>query len=75
MERLIDRCLEQLTIKPKIMTKYVDDLLCVIKESEIAKILDSFNFFHADIKFLQFLFQMYFTCRFITCSFENQGPG
>lgn len=51
MEKLIDDCIEKLAIKPKILTKYVDDLFCIIPESEIENMLSIFNSFHKDIRF------------------------
>ncbi|GBP04595.1 hypothetical protein EVAR_91310_1 [Eumeta japonica] len=32
MEELLDCCIEKLAIRPKIITKYVDDLFCVVSE-------------------------------------------
>lgn len=51
MENLLDSCIEKLAIKPKILTKYVDDLFCVVSECEINTILEVFNNFHPSIKF------------------------
>ncbi|GBP03619.1 hypothetical protein EVAR_91306_1 [Eumeta japonica] len=51
MEELLDCCIEKLAIRPKIITKYVDDLFCVVSEGEVDNILDVFNSYHVDIKF------------------------
>lgn len=51
MEKLLDTCLEKLTGKPKIITKYVDDLFCIVKENEIDILLKTFNSFDHSIKF------------------------
>ncbi|XP_075163197.1 uncharacterized protein LOC142235821 [Haematobia irritans] len=51
MEELLDKCLANCDIRPKILTKYVDDLFGIIKTSAIDKILTKFNSFDANIKF------------------------
>lgn len=46
MEELLDVTMKKMTTKPKIMTKYVDDLFAIVKINEIddtLKILNSFN--------------------------------
>lgn len=51
MEKLLDTCIEKLDVGPKIMTKYVDDLFCVISENAIENMLMELNEFSPDIKF------------------------
>lgn len=51
MEKLIESCIEKMDIKPKLVTKYVDDLFCIIQESEVDNMLTTFNSFHDDINF------------------------
>lgn len=51
MEELLDTCIGKLAIKPKIMTKYVDDLFCIVSEYEVDNILATLNNFHPNIKF------------------------
>ena len=51
MEKLLDSCIEKLAIKPKMITKYVDDLFCIVSESSIDNILTTFNNFHPNIRF------------------------
>lgn len=51
MEKLLDTCLEKLRVKPKIITKYVDDLFCIVEENEIDILLTTLNSFDQSIKF------------------------
>ena len=51
MEKLLDSCIDKLDEKPKIITKYVDDLFCIVKNSSVDNILSTFNSFHDDINF------------------------
>lgn len=51
MEKLLDDCIEKLDIKPKIITKYVDDLFCIINKDGIDNMLKIFNDFNTNIKF------------------------
>lgn len=51
MEELLDTCIGKLSVRPKIIIKYVDDLFCVISENNIEEMLTTFNSFHSDIKF------------------------
>ena len=39
MEKLLDSCIDKLDEKPKIITKYVDDLFCIVKDSSVDNIL------------------------------------
>lgn len=51
MEKLLDTCIGNLTKKPKILTKYVDDLFSIVPECEIELIMNGLNSFHRNIKF------------------------
>lgn len=51
MEKLLETSLENLAQKPKILTKYVDDIFCIIREDAIEEILTKLNGFHRNIKF------------------------
>ncbi|XP_075163330.1 uncharacterized protein LOC142235965 [Haematobia irritans] len=51
MEKLLDESLRKLTQKPKIITKYVDDLFAIIKETEIERTLTTLNNYHSNIRF------------------------
>lgn len=51
MEELLDRCLEHCDIRPKVLTKYVDDLFGIVKSCAINDILTKFNSFNSNIKF------------------------
>ncbi|XP_075162762.1 uncharacterized protein LOC142235391 [Haematobia irritans] len=51
MERLLDSCMQKLTIRPKFITKYVDDLFAIVKETEIEKTLTTLNSYHNNIRF------------------------
>ncbi|XP_075158209.1 uncharacterized protein LOC142231485 [Haematobia irritans] len=51
MEKLLDTSMDKLKEKPKIMTKYVDDLFAILKEDEIDNTLKCLNEFHKSISF------------------------
>ncbi|XP_075160458.1 uncharacterized protein LOC142233427 [Haematobia irritans] len=51
MEELLDRCMANCDIRPKILTKYVDDLFGIVKTSAINNLLTIFNNFNPSIKF------------------------
>lgn len=51
MEKLLDTCIGKLSVKPKIITKYVDDLFCIASDHSINDIMTTFNSFHNDIQF------------------------
>ncbi|XP_075160352.1 uncharacterized protein LOC142233335 [Haematobia irritans] len=51
MERLLDSCMQKLEKRPKFITKYVDDLFAIIRETEIEKTLATLNSFHNNIRF------------------------
>ncbi|XP_075148807.1 uncharacterized protein LOC142238661 [Haematobia irritans] len=51
MEVLLDSVLEKLTIKPKIMTKYVDDLFCILNKNDVQATLSALNAFDRQIQF------------------------
>lgn len=51
MEKLLDTCMDNLTTKPRILTKYVDDIFAIVPESAIKTILTTLNSFHDNIKF------------------------
>lgn len=51
MENLLDSCIEELDKKPKLITKYVDDIFCIVSESAIDNMLTTFNKFHPNIRF------------------------
>lgn len=51
LEELLDKCLDNLENKPRLLTKYVDDLFCVIRKDDTQKTLETLNKFHKHIKF------------------------
>lgn len=51
MEVLLDTSLEKMTRKPRILTKYVDDLFCIVKRDEITMTLSILNEFDRRIQF------------------------
>ena len=51
MENLLDECMDKLTIKPRFLTKYVDDLFGIIDKNYIDETLKTLNAYHKDIKF------------------------
>lgn len=51
MEDLLEKCVGSVMIRPKIITKYVDDLFCIISEDAINDLFDKLNGFNDNIKF------------------------
>lgn len=51
MEKLLDASIEKMTLKPRFFTKYVDDIFCVIKKSEVDNTLEILNKFNSQIQF------------------------
>lgn len=51
MEELLDNAINNCDIRPKILTKYVDDLFGIIKTSAIGNVLTNLNSFNQYIKF------------------------
>lgn len=51
MEHLIQQCLEDLQLKPKLLTKYVDDLFTIVEERTIEPLLHKLNNYNTHIKF------------------------
>lgn len=51
MEKLLETCIQRLDCKPKILTKYVDDLFGIVKTNAINEMLEELNCFHTQIKF------------------------
>lgn len=51
MEELLDTCLEHLDTKPRLLTKYVDDIFAIVKTNVIDQTLEKLNSFHRNIKF------------------------
>ena len=51
MEELLNKCMDSLEHKPKLLTKYVDDLFGIIKKDEVQNTLEALNKFHRNIKF------------------------
>lgn len=51
MEVLLDTSLEKMKKRPKILTKYVDDLFGIVKREEIDNTLTILNSFHRQIQF------------------------
>lgn len=51
MEELLDASLDKMTYKPRILTKYVDDLFAIIKKDEIHNMLQILNSFNRQIQF------------------------
>ncbi|XP_067627468.1 uncharacterized protein [Eurosta solidaginis] len=52
MEELLDNAMNKLARKPRLLTKYVDDLLAIINENVVQNILDALNSFDKNIKFI-----------------------
>ena len=50
MENLLDECMDKLTIKPRLLTKYVDDIFGIIDKNYIDETLKTLNAYHKDIK-------------------------
>lgn len=51
MEELLTSCIEKLEHKPRLLTKYVDDIICITNKNAITSTLDELNKFHKNIKF------------------------
>lgn len=51
MEKLLDESIKDCDIRPKILTKYVDDLFGIIKNSAISTLMTKFNSFNSNIQF------------------------
>jgi len=51
MNHLIDLAISSSNVKPQLIMKYVDDILCVIKECDIASLLLALNSVHPNMKF------------------------
>ena len=51
MEELLDASLEKLMTKPRAVTKYVDDIFCIMKKSDINTTLNILNTFNPSIQF------------------------
>ena len=51
MEKLLDSSIQRMYTKPKILTKYVDDIFAVMKKDEIKDNLDILNSFNSQIQF------------------------
>ena len=51
MEELLDKSMELVEHKPRLLTKYVDDLFGIIKNDEVQNTLEALNKFHRNIKF------------------------
>ncbi|XP_055852385.1 uncharacterized protein LOC129916440 [Episyrphus balteatus] len=59
MEALLDEVFENIQDKPKIITKYVDDIFIILKSSHVNSTLTALNSFHPKIQF--------------TVEYENNG--
>lgn len=51
MEHLLDTTLATLNERPKILTKYVDDLFLIIKKTELDNTMKALNSFHRQLQF------------------------
>jgi hypothetical protein len=51
MNELLDWTFNELQIKPKLIVKYVDDLLMILPSRKIKLVLDKLNSFHQNLKF------------------------
>ncbi|XP_070066125.1 uncharacterized protein [Drosophila virilis] len=51
MEELLDKITDKLKIKPRLLTKYVDDLFAITNKIDVENILKELNSFHKQIKF------------------------
>jgi len=51
VNKLLNDVLNKSKIKPKIMIKYIDDLLVIMKTEEIDGLLKELNSYYKDIKF------------------------
>ncbi|XP_075151148.1 uncharacterized protein LOC142225260 [Haematobia irritans] len=50
MEELLDVSLSKIP-KPRIITKYVDDIFAIVKKTDVESTLDALNSFHSQIQF------------------------
>lgn len=51
MEQLLNNSIKKLKQKPRLVTKYVDDIFAIINENEVKNTLDALNSFDKHIKF------------------------
>lgn len=51
MEVLLDTSLNKMKTKPKILTKYVDDLFAIVRKDTIESVMTTLNAFHKNIQF------------------------
>jgi len=51
MEDLLDKCMQNLPVKPKLLTKYVDDIFAIVKKDQVENTLRELNNYHKNIKF------------------------
>ncbi|XP_073847788.1 uncharacterized protein [Musca autumnalis] len=51
MEKLLDESMEKLTTKPRILTKYVDDIFCIVKRDEVDTTLNILNAYNQQLRF------------------------
>ncbi|XP_075163288.1 uncharacterized protein LOC142235921 [Haematobia irritans] len=51
MEELLDDAMNKLSKKPKFLTKYVDDIFCIIDKDEIDNTLTTLNAFNRQLQF------------------------
>ncbi|XP_055714199.1 uncharacterized protein LOC129808447 [Phlebotomus papatasi] len=59
MDRVIDTAVQTVTIPPKVIYKYVDDLFLITRKDNVSSLLNAFNNVHEKIKF--------------TCELEREG--
>ena len=51
MEELLDATMGKMMTKPKILIKYVDDLFCIVKKTEIDNTLNVLNSYDRNVQF------------------------
>ncbi|XP_058983463.1 uncharacterized protein LOC131804504 [Musca domestica] len=51
MEKLLDETMNKLTIKPRFLTKYVDDIFCIVKKEEVENTLKTLNMYNKQLRF------------------------
>ncbi|XP_075170214.1 uncharacterized protein LOC142242511 [Haematobia irritans] len=51
MEKLLDDSMNKLAKKPRFMTKYVDDIFCIIDKDEVSNTLTTLNDFNRQLQF------------------------
>lgn len=51
MEKLLDVSIDQMNVKPRILTKYVDDIFAIIKKDALDDTLKTLNTFNSQIQF------------------------